>query len=176
MYEKTVERVTARYAARIFDYAPGGPNTDVLDAASGAGAVALEAARRGANALATDFSPRMVDRLRERVASAVLTNVRVAIMDCQALDLADASQDLVTCNFELPPVPTTIPFTIAEPWVFATPESLVGFVRTNPGCAGMRAQVSAGSVTAVIAAAVNSLRSATESLTMEAHLAIAKKG
>jgi hypothetical protein len=31
-------------------------------------------------------------------------------------------------------------------------------------------------VTAVIAAAVNSLRSATESLTMEAHLAIAKKG
>ena len=91
MYEKTVERVTARYAARIFDYAPGGPNTDVLDAASGAGAVALEAARRGANALATDFSPRMVDRLRERVASAVLTNVRVAIMDCQALDLADAS-------------------------------------------------------------------------------------
>ena len=99
VYENTVERVTSRYAARMFDYAHVGAGTDHLDLAAGAGIGALEAGRRGANALAADFSPPMVERLRERAASEGLANITAEVMDCQSLDLPDASRDVVTCNF-----------------------------------------------------------------------------
>ncbi|MDA0798521.1 MAG: class I SAM-dependent methyltransferase [Chloroflexi bacterium] len=98
-YEDTVERITARFAQKMFDHADVGVGTKLLDVASGAGVVALSAAKLGADVLATDFSPKMADRLRERVAAEGLPNVRVEVMDGQALDLPDASQDIVTCNF-----------------------------------------------------------------------------
>jgi ubiquinone/menaquinone biosynthesis C-methylase UbiE len=98
-YEDTVERISAVFAQKMFDHADVGVGTNLLDVASGAGIVALSAAKLGAQVLATDFSPKMADRLRERVADDALTNVRIEVMDGQALDLPDASQDIVTCNF-----------------------------------------------------------------------------
>jgi ubiquinone/menaquinone biosynthesis C-methylase UbiE len=83
----------------MFDHADVGVGTKLLDVASGAGVVALSAAKLGAEVLATDFSPKMADRLRERVAAEGLLNVRVEVMDGQALDVPDAFQDVVTCNF-----------------------------------------------------------------------------
>lgn len=99
-------------------------------------------------------------------------------------------------GFKVPTTPPNIPFTepqqlidglttagfanveihtIREPWTFATPESIEDLVRTNPGFAGIHAQIPAETVTAVIAAAIEALRNATESLTMEAHMAVATK-
>lgn len=98
-YEDTVERITARFAQKMFDHADVGVGTKLLDVASGAGVVALSAAKLGAEVLATDFSPKMADRLRERVSADGLANVGVEVMDGQALDLPDASQDVVACNF-----------------------------------------------------------------------------
>jgi SAM-dependent methyltransferase len=98
-YEDTVERITARFVPKLFAHTSVGPDTKVLDIAAGTGAVSLAAARVGAAVIATDFSPNMVERLRDRVATEGLANVTVEVMDGQALDLPDGGFDLVTCNF-----------------------------------------------------------------------------
>jgi len=67
----------------------------VLDVAAGTGALALAAARTGAQVLATDFSPGMVDR----IAAYGLPNVETRVMDGQALALADATFDAVFSIF-----------------------------------------------------------------------------
>jgi ubiquinone/menaquinone biosynthesis C-methylase UbiE len=61
----------------------------------GTGALALLAARTGAQVLATDFSPAMV----ARIAAANLTNVEAKVMDGQALALDDGSFDAVFSIF-----------------------------------------------------------------------------
>ena len=56
----------------------------LLDVAAGTGELALEAARRGAEVLATDFAPGMVDVMRRRFATERL-DARAEVMDGQAL-------------------------------------------------------------------------------------------
>jgi ubiquinone/menaquinone biosynthesis C-methylase UbiE len=88
-YEKTAHPFTSRYADMALARVPLSPGERVLDVAAGTGALALAAARRGAQVLATDFSPGMV----ARIAAAGLPNVEARVMDGQALDLPDASFD-----------------------------------------------------------------------------------
>ncbi|PSL04799.1 ubiquinone/menaquinone biosynthesis C-methylase UbiE [Haloactinopolyspora alba] len=68
--------------------------TRFLDVAAGSGALALAAARRGADVLATDVAPAMIERLRDRASAAGLTNVRAQVMDGESLDLDDDSFDV----------------------------------------------------------------------------------
>lgn len=68
--------------------------TRLLDVAAGTGALAFPAARSGASVLATDFSPVMVDRLRERAREAGLSNLEARVMDGTALELEDDSFDV----------------------------------------------------------------------------------
>jgi SAM-dependent methyltransferase len=63
----------------------------VLDVAAGTGALALAAAEAGARVLATDFSPGMVARLRERLAPFAVSEA--CVMDGQALEVEDAVFD-----------------------------------------------------------------------------------
>jgi ubiquinone/menaquinone biosynthesis C-methylase UbiE len=88
-YEKTAHPFTARFAEAALARITLTPDSDVLDVATGTGALALAAARTGAQVLATDFSPGMV----ACVAAAGLPNVEARVMDGQALDLPDASFD-----------------------------------------------------------------------------------
>nr|WP_254911485.1 class I SAM-dependent methyltransferase [Sphingomonas sp. CDS-1] len=94
-YEKTAHPFTAHYAdaalARVFLT----PASRVLDVAAGTGALALAAARTGAQVLATDFSPGMV----ARIAAHGLSNVETRVMDGQALALPDAAFDAVFSIF-----------------------------------------------------------------------------
>jgi ubiquinone/menaquinone biosynthesis C-methylase UbiE len=94
-YEKTAHPFTARYAAAAIARVPLSPDSRVLDVAAGTGALALAAARTGAQVLATDFSPAMV----ARIADARLPNVEAQVMDGQALDLDDGSFDAVFSIF-----------------------------------------------------------------------------
>ena len=98
-YEGTVERITSRFAKLMLDCLDIGPGTKLLDVASGAGVVAVSAARRGAEVLATDFSPKMIERLRQRLIDDGVPEVKTMAMDAHALDLPDGSMDVVTCNF-----------------------------------------------------------------------------
>lgn len=94
-YEQTAHPFTARFAEAALARVALTPGCRVLDVAAGTGALALAAARTGAQVLATDFSPGMV----ARVAAAGLPNVEARVMDGQALDLPDASFDAVFSIF-----------------------------------------------------------------------------
>ena len=88
-YETTAHPFTARFAEDALARVALTPESRVLDVAAGTGALALAAARTGAQVTATDFSPGMV----ARIAAAGLANVEARVMDGQALDLPDAAFD-----------------------------------------------------------------------------------
>lgn len=94
-YEQTAHPFTARFAEAALARVALTSESYVLDVATGTGALALAAARTGAQVLATDFSPGMA----ARVAAAGLSNVEARVMDGQALDLPDASFDAVFSIF-----------------------------------------------------------------------------
>lgn len=94
-YEKTAHPFTARYAETALARVTLTSDSRVLDVAAGTGALALLAARTGAQVLATDFSPGMI----ARIAASNLPNVEARVMDGQALALEDASFDAVFSIF-----------------------------------------------------------------------------
>jgi ubiquinone/menaquinone biosynthesis C-methylase UbiE len=94
-YAKTAQPFTALYAEAALARVTLTADSRVLDVAAGTGALALAAARSGAQVLATDFSPGMVSR----IAAAGLPNVDAQVMDGQALTLPDASFDAVFSIF-----------------------------------------------------------------------------
>jgi ubiquinone/menaquinone biosynthesis C-methylase UbiE len=80
----------------------------VLDVACGTGLVACAAAQAAGpngSVLGTDLSARMIAAAQRRAREQRLANVRFARMDAQALELADASVDVVLCALGLMYVP-----------------------------------------------------------------------
>lgn len=59
----------------------------------------MELSQRASSVLATDLSPRMVGRLEETAKAGGYSNIRTAVMDAQALALADAAYDAVYSMF-----------------------------------------------------------------------------
>lgn len=94
-YEKTAHPFTARFAEAALARVTLSPDKRVLDVAAGTGALALAAARTGAQVLATDFSAGMI----ARIAAAGPPNVEARVMDGQSLNLPDASFDAVFSIF-----------------------------------------------------------------------------
>ncbi|HZF51021.1 MAG TPA: methyltransferase domain-containing protein [Polyangiaceae bacterium] len=91
-YERWAEPLTAQFARAALSLAGGVERGErVLDVAAGTGALALAAAEAGGRVLATDFSPGMVARLRERLEPFAGSEARV--MDGQALEVEDAAFD-----------------------------------------------------------------------------------
>lgn len=73
----------------------------ILDIAAGTGGLSLAAADAGAQVLATDFSPGMIDYLRSKVERKGIRGISVAVMDGQALDVEDGSFDAAFSIFGL---------------------------------------------------------------------------
>ncbi len=69
-----------------------------LDVAAGSGALSIPAARRGAQVLATDQSPAMLDLLRARARQEGL-DIETRVMDGHALELDDNSFDMAGSQF-----------------------------------------------------------------------------
>ena len=65
-----------------------------LDVAAGTGALSLPAARLGADVVATDISPEMVERLEARAKEEGFSNVETWVMDGHALELEDDTFDV----------------------------------------------------------------------------------
>lgn len=65
-----------------------------LDVAAGSGALSIPGARRGAEVLAVDLSPEMVDHLRARARKEGLHNVEARVMDAYQLELQDDAFDM----------------------------------------------------------------------------------
>lgn len=73
----------------------------VLEVAAGSGALTEVLAPRVKSLLATDFSPQMIEVLRERLDTAGIANVECRVMDGQALDLDANAFDAAACSFAL---------------------------------------------------------------------------
>ena len=76
-----------------------------LDVAAGTGGLSLPAARLGAEVLATDWSPTMIEQFEARVRDEGLSNAKGRVMDCHALDLSDNSFDVTGSQFGVMLVP-----------------------------------------------------------------------
>ena len=74
------------------------PGMRFLDVAAGSGALSIPAARLGAQVLATDLSPVMLELLRERARKEGL-NIETRVMDGHALELDDNSFDMAGSQF-----------------------------------------------------------------------------
>lgn len=98
-YAEEVQRWVAPFVVEAEREAALGPGDRVLDVAAGPGTLALRVAPRVAHVTAVDFSPAMIDQLTARAAHAGAGNVEAAVMDAQALELADGSFDAAFCLF-----------------------------------------------------------------------------
>lgn len=92
----------ANEALRLVGLAPG---ERFLDVAAGTGGLSLPAARLGAEVLATDWSPAMIEEFEARVREEGLSKAEGRVMDCHALDLADDSFDVTGSQFGVMLVP-----------------------------------------------------------------------
>jgi ubiquinone/menaquinone biosynthesis C-methylase UbiE len=92
----------ANEALRLVGLEPG---ERLLDVAAGTGGLSLPAARLGAEVLATDWSPAMIERFEARVREEGLSQAEGRVMDCHALDLPDDSFDVTGSQFGVMLVP-----------------------------------------------------------------------
>jgi ubiquinone/menaquinone biosynthesis C-methylase UbiE len=81
------------------------PGERFLDVAAGTGGLSLPAARLGAQVLATDWSPAMVERFEARVGEEGLSTAAGRVMDCHALELPDDHFDVTGSQFGVMLVP-----------------------------------------------------------------------
>lgn len=70
------------------------PGMRFLDVAAGSGALSIPAARLGAEVVATDISPAMVELLEARARNENLTTIEAHVMDGHALELEDDTFDV----------------------------------------------------------------------------------
>lgn len=75
------------------------PDMRVVDVAAGSGAVSIPAARLGAEVVATDISPGMLEQLNRRARDEGLTNLQTRVMDGHALEFEDDTFDIAASQF-----------------------------------------------------------------------------
>jgi SAM-dependent methyltransferase len=95
-YDDAFSNLTPQAAQPLLDAAAVGPDTHVLDVATGPGYVAAAAAARGARVVAIDFSAAMVECARRHH-----PDIDVREGDAEALSFNDGTFDAVVMNFGL---------------------------------------------------------------------------
>jgi ubiquinone/menaquinone biosynthesis C-methylase UbiE len=70
------------------------PGVRFLDVACGSGALAIPAARRGADVVAVDIAPGMIERLIARSRAAGLSSIEGRVMNAEALEFPDDTFDV----------------------------------------------------------------------------------
>jgi ubiquinone/menaquinone biosynthesis C-methylase UbiE len=93
-YEQVFQPLSTQFATETLRLLALKPGERVIDVAAGTGAFSFQAARAGAEVLATDFAPGMVARLRQRIGEEGLGRITAEVMDGQNLDVADGSFDV----------------------------------------------------------------------------------
>ena len=101
-YVAPQEADLANEALRLVGLEPG---ERFLDVAAGTGGLSLPAARLGAQVLATDWSPAMIERFEACVREEGLSKAEGRVMDCHGLDLPDDSFDVTGSQFGVMLVP-----------------------------------------------------------------------
>ena len=100
-YEELFLPLSEAAAALAIERAGVASGQRFLDVAAGTGAMTRAALRAGADVVATDFSPGMLERLDARLEGGDRARVTTRVMDGQALDFEDASFDAAGSSFGL---------------------------------------------------------------------------
>lgn len=88
----TVRAGRDRMRATLLDWLPADMSgLRLLDAGCGTGALAVEAARRGAHVLAIDLSPKLVDLARDRQPAELTSEYSIGRIDFRSGDMLDAA-------------------------------------------------------------------------------------
>ncbi len=98
-YDEAITPFTMMVAEDALRIAGVGPGARLLDIAAGGGALSIPAARLGAEVLATDFSPAMVERIKRRAQQEGISNLEARVMDGTALELEDNTFDVACSQF-----------------------------------------------------------------------------
>jgi len=98
-YDRFTTTVNLSLGERAIGRIDLGPGDRFLDVAAGSGGLALPAVRTGAEVVAVDYSPAMIERLEDRARSEGLTNLKGRVMDGQNLLLDDDSFDVAGSQF-----------------------------------------------------------------------------
>lgn len=93
-YSDAFERLTSQFADHVVNRLSPKTGDSVIDVGAGTGAFSLAAAKQGADVLATDFAPGMVEHIQQRIDRELIHNLQAQVMDGQALAAADASYDV----------------------------------------------------------------------------------
>lgn len=93
-YDEFVSPTHASVSTAALDAAGLRPGMRFLDVAAGTGALSLPAARAGAEVVATDISPVMVEHLAARATQEGVSNIEARVMDGHALELEDETFDV----------------------------------------------------------------------------------
>lgn len=99
--EKVAPVLMRAYADEIVERLDVDASTEALEVAAGSGALTETLSGRVKSLLATDFSPKMIEVLRERMQAVGAANVTCKVMDGQALEIEDAGFDRAACSFAL---------------------------------------------------------------------------
>lgn len=99
-YDKIAFPVTSQYAREAVDMLGVSPGDRVLDVAAGSGAATFAAIQAGADVVATDFAPKMVELLHARARESGMT-LEALVMDGQSLEFPDSTFDKVISVFGL---------------------------------------------------------------------------
>lgn len=98
-YDDAFTRTNMAIAEMALSLAGLAPGMTLLDVAAGSGALSIPAARLGADVLATDLSPAMLDLLLRRAAKEDLTGIETRVMDGRSLDVGEHRFDRVCSEF-----------------------------------------------------------------------------
>lgn len=92
-FDRYTSEKTIPFGEQLLGRVELGTGTRFLDVGAGSGALAIPAARRGADVVAVDLAPEMIARLDDRAHAEGFT-LDGRVMDGQALDLPDDSFDI----------------------------------------------------------------------------------
>ncbi|MPZ87755.1 MAG: methyltransferase domain-containing protein [Nitriliruptorales bacterium] len=85
---------TMAFGEQVLSRLELGPGVRVLDVAAGTGGLSIPAARTGADVVAVDISPAMIEHLAARGRTEGLTGLEARVGDGEALDFDDATFDV----------------------------------------------------------------------------------
>lgn len=107
-YDMVGPRQFTYFADRLVEFVAPQAGSDVLDVATGTGAILLALSERigeHGRLVGVDLSPDMLERAAARVRDRSLANVALHLMDAEALELDDESFDYVLSSFGLSSLP-----------------------------------------------------------------------
>ncbi len=98
-YDEAVTDFTSLYTADLLERLDPTSECAALEVAAGPGNVTEQLAARCKRVVATDYAPGMIERLRQRMERAQISNVECAVMDGTNLDVADGTFTRAVSSF-----------------------------------------------------------------------------